>query len=376
MKPKFSLKDRLFNREKVEYLAGLILDVFPEFNKSQFIEVVVDKFPELELKQRISWIRESLFEMLPDPYESAVEILVKSLPPENDPELEDNDFGDFIFAPYGEYVAVYGCTQDRLELSFKALHEITRRFSAEDAIRYFINAFEDETFEKLEQWCSDKNYHVRRLCSEGTRAKLPWCQSIKSSYNRPLVILDRLFSDKTRYVTRSVANHMNDISKIDPTLVISTLTRWEQSGRQSRSEMNFVIRHSLRTLIKQGHQGALKMMGYHDDPKIQIIRFELTSETLQLGDVLEFEVEIEASENEKLLIDYRIYFESSNSKERMKVFKLKQVELTSGKSFLFKKKHPLRADMSTFRIYPGKHAVVLQVNGRDYGLREFDIMPV
>jgi 3-methyladenine DNA glycosylase AlkC len=43
---------------------------------------------------------------------------------------------------------------------------MTCNFSAEDSIRYFLNEFEDETFEKMLEWSKSLNYHHRRLSSE------------------------------------------------------------------------------------------------------------------------------------------------------------------------------------------------------------------
>jgi len=64
-------------------------------------------------------------------------------------------------------------------------------------------------------WSKSENYHHRRLASEGSRQKLPWCQKINLDYKKTIKILDNLYFDESRYVTRSVANHLNDISKID-----------------------------------------------------------------------------------------------------------------------------------------------------------------
>ena len=133
-------------------------------------------FPTLELIQRIAHISSCLYEYLPDAYPAALDIILNSLPPALDPTKTDDDFGDFIFAPLSLFVATYGCTQNHLERSLQALKEITKRFSAEDAIRYFINAFPDETGSFLLGCAQDENYHVRRLASEGTRPKLPWSQ--------------------------------------------------------------------------------------------------------------------------------------------------------------------------------------------------------
>jgi 3-methyladenine DNA glycosylase AlkC len=46
-------------------------------------------------------------------------------------------------------------------------------------------------------------------------------------YKKTIQILDNLYYDKTRFVTRSLANHLNDISKKDPKLVLDTVKRWE-----------------------------------------------------------------------------------------------------------------------------------------------------
>ncbi|HJY45488.1 MAG TPA: hypothetical protein VJ301_12760 [Propionibacteriaceae bacterium] len=50
----------------------------------------------------------------------------------------------FIYALYAEYVARHGCTGEDLEFSLSALRKITTRFSAEFAIRPFLNLFPDQ----------------------------------------------------------------------------------------------------------------------------------------------------------------------------------------------------------------------------------------
>jgi hypothetical protein len=68
-----------------------------------------------------------------------VGVLVRSLPAPVDPTRSDGDFGDFICALYAEYVARHDCTAEDLEFSLSALRKITTRFSAEFAIRPFLN---------------------------------------------------------------------------------------------------------------------------------------------------------------------------------------------------------------------------------------------
>ena len=138
--PSFSLKDLLFNHSKVSKIANELHQVYPQFKTHEFIQNVTEKFPQLELKQRIDWISQQLAIFLPASYPDAISIILKSLPAPCDPTLNDNDFGDFIYAPYGLFVATHGCTKTHLSLSFEAIKSLTTRFSMEDAIRYFINA--------------------------------------------------------------------------------------------------------------------------------------------------------------------------------------------------------------------------------------------
>ncbi len=57
---------------------------------------------------------------------------------------------------------------------------------------------------------------MRRLCSDGTRLRLPWAVKIPSFIDDPtptLVILETLKDAPCLYVRRSVANHLGDIAK-------------------------------------------------------------------------------------------------------------------------------------------------------------------
>ena len=376
-KPAFSLKDQLFNPEKVDYLATLIAQVHPDFPQETFCQNVVTAFPNLELKARIAHITNCLHECLPGAYLAALDIILRALPPELDPNKSDDDFGDFIFAPLALFVAHYGCTAAHLEVSLNALREITKRFSTEDAIRYFINAFPAETLAFLHDCAADDNYHVRRLASEGTRLKLPWAQKLVIDYRDPLPILEMLYADKTRYVTRSVANHLNDISKLEPDLVVNTLTRWQKSQKQCEKEIAYMSRHALRTLTKQGNQDALALLGFGAKPDITITDFATSTPQVTIGEAFEFSLKIHAHKQQNLVLDYLMHFASNNTagsskKGGQKVFKLKQLALGKGQVITLNKKHPMRL-MTTRRLYAGQHQITLQVNGRAYGSLTFDL---
>lgn len=371
---RFSLKDQLFNQAKVAKIASEIESVHSDFHAKSFVEECIAPFPKLELKQRIHHIALTLKRHLPEDFLQAVQILLDALPPPCDPKLKDNDFGDFIYAPYGEFVALFGCNSAHVSQSLDALTHFTTRFSMEYALRPFINAFPEQTLERVHSWCEHEHYHVRRLASEGTRPKLPWGIKISTHPETFLPILERLHSDETRFVTRSVANHLNDLSKINPSLVIERLESWRTLSKQREVEMHFITNHALRSLIKNGDQSALQLIGFHADPKLKVSFIHFLDKVIA-GTALEFDVAIQAHENCKVLIDFLIYYQSSRGElSRVKVFKLKQLDLIANKQVVLSKKHLMRGDMTTRKLYPGLHRFVLQVNGKELLTRDFELI--
>jgi 3-methyladenine DNA glycosylase AlkC len=373
MAEKLLLKDLLFNSAKVKQLAEELSRVYPPFTQTAFVRAVLSQFPQLELKARIAWMAECLRTHLPDDYRQAVRVILRALPAPNDPNLSDDDFGDFIHAPYSEFVARFGCNAKDLDFSLDALREITMRFSAEDAIRYFINAFPERTLETLTMWSKDAHYHVRRLCSEGTRPKLPWSQKLVIPITAPVPILNNLFSDRTRFVTRSVANHVNDIAKINPELAIQLLTKWKATGRQNPKEMAFMLNHALRTRIKEGDSNALALIGVASNPKVNVSPIQMPAQ-VAMNSALEFSFSIEAQQDMAVVVDYIITFQSKSGRPSSKVFKLKKCSLVKGEKLVLSKRHTLREDMTTRKLYRGRHELEIQINGQRYGKRSFQII--
>jgi len=372
VKQNISLKDHLFNEEKVSYLAYSLKQAHQSFRSEEFVIEVMGKLGALELKDRIRWIAEVLTRYLPRNYDEAIAVMIQSLPPPLDPTKTDDDFGEFILAPFGEYVAKHGCINSRLTTSFRALEEFTMRFSMEDSVRHFLRAFPVETLAVCRDWSRHQNYHVRRLVSEGTRPLLPWSGRVDLKASDTLPLLSVLHADPTRYVTRSVANHLNDLAKIEPAMVIKTLNEWQTRQQQSDKEFSWLMRHALRTLVKQGNKEALTMLGF-GQPKVKVQHFEISNQKSNIarGDILEFQAILCATDNSNLLIDYVVYFIKKQGRVNSKVFKWKTVYLRKGEQTVLTKRHLLKADATTFKLYPGEHQVVLQVNGERLATSQF-----
>ena len=118
---------------------------------------------------------------------------------------------------------------DSPKRALQALHAMTQRFSAEWAIRPFIEHHPDAHLRHAGRaGPRDPSAHVRRLVSEGSRPRLPWGLQLKALIADPsptLPLLRALQDDPSEYVRRSVANHLNDIAKDHPGLVADWLER-------------------------------------------------------------------------------------------------------------------------------------------------------
>ena len=147
------------------------------------------------------------------------------------------------------------------ERALAALHALTQRFTAEFAIRPFIVHHPALVFATLQRWTTDPSPHVRRLVSEGSRPRLPWGLRLQALVHDPsptLPLLAALQDDQSDYVRRSVANHLNDIAKDHPDLVVHWL---EQHLPGATPQRRALLRHASRTLDQAGPRRALAAWG-------------------------------------------------------------------------------------------------------------------
>ncbi len=368
-----------FNKKVVGWTASHLKRSYPAFDEEGFVQASCKDFPALELKQRSNAIRDTLVDYLPEDFQTATDILVNSLAPED--RDESVNFGSasegvhgWMIQPMADFLALRGL--DHPEVAMPALAEMTKRFTAEFAVRPFLDADPDGAMAWFQNWAVDPNMHVRRLASEGCRPRLPWGMKLHAFVADPsplLPVLTTLRDDPEEYVRRSVANNLNDIAKDHPDLVAKVAKDWMKGASNDRQRL---VKHACRSLIKDGHVGALDALGY-GPASVELEEFKVATPKLYFGEALSFEATIvsTAAHSQDLIVDFVVHHVKADGSRTPKVFKLKIATIGAGKTLKISKRHPIKP-ITTRVYYGGQHRVELQVNGAVLGGAEFDlIMP-
>ena len=250
--------------EAIDCLAQNMSYVYPEFNVQGFIAIATDNLEPLGINDRGLHIARALREHLPSKYKHAIKIILASLTPPNT-ETEGLGLAVLFYHPHSYFIAEYGVDkkynegEDPFEISMKAQYELTKRSTSEFSIRPFLNQYQERTLSQIKEWVVDPDPHVRRLCSEGARPRLPWAPRIQAFIQDPsptLPILEALKNDEVLYVRRSVANHLGDIAKDHPELVFGICERWLIDATK---DVKWIIRHALRHPAKKQNKMALQI---------------------------------------------------------------------------------------------------------------------
>jgi len=366
-----------FNKKIIQGMAKHFQLQWSYFDARGFTKTASNNLGTLELKERSDQIMNAMIEYLPANFKKAGQIILASLSPSLTGDIfgvtvDKKGIAGWAIMPITHYVGLRG--HDHFNLSMKLFKELTKRFSSEFGIRFFLLEAPEKTLSVLEKWTSDKDRHVRRLVSEGTRPRLPWAMHLPLFIKDPSPVIDLLEAlkdDDEEYVRRSVANNLNDIAKDHPNLVASIAAQWMKGASDERKKL---IRHACRTLIKNGHQKVLRVFGFKP-PKIKQASISLVAPEVMFGKALQFKVTFFSSvkKNQSLMIDYIIHHKKANGKTSPKVFKWRTVTLPANEKLAITKKH-LMKKITTRMYYPGLHSVEVIVNGISIGKVDFQLL--
>ena len=351
-------------------IARQVKAAWPQFRAKEFVADALDGYDSLELMDRGRHIARVLARHLPADYPRSLEILMRSIEERRPGDQVEGGMASFFFLPHTNFVAEFGI--EHFEASMDALYKLTQIFTAEFSIRPFIERYERESLALLGKWALDPDAHVRRLVSEGTRPRLPWAGRLRSFQKDPapvLTLLEQLKDDSELYVRRSVANNLNDIGKDHPEVLITVARRWMKDATDER---RVLVRHSLRSLVKQGNAEALAILGFGKVATVAPENIEITPKRARNGGkvTVTFDARNTSRRAQRVILDLRIHFIKANGKSSPKVFKLKSVNLPAGKTDTFRKTISL-ANLTTRKHYRGKHMVDVLINGRIVPLGSF-----
>jgi 3-methyladenine DNA glycosylase AlkC/predicted GIY-YIG superfamily endonuclease len=348
----------IYDKNYIDRLAADLKRFAPNFKETQFKkDVFAAPWKELELKDRMRRIRESVAGCLPLSYEESLKVLVEA----------GEGFGSFAGMLFPDFVSSYGL--NAWAPSMRALKALTAYSSSEFAIRPFLRAEPKKGMEQMLKWSLDKNEHVRRLASEGCRPRLPWAEALvflKKDPTAILPILENLKKDKSLYVRKSVANNLNDISKDHPNVVLKIAKKWLKSGHE---DTQWIVKHALRTLLKSGNKEAMSLFGYGEKKDIGDISITLETPLIYLDDRLRVSIKGNLRKKMKLRIEYALHFLLKNGSWGRKVFKISEKEMLKG-DFSIVREHHFKT-MTTRSFNEGAHAFELILNGISFGIKPF-----
>lgn len=357
------LKD-MIDRSAVGSLARAVA-AESELEEAGFLaEVFSEPWSELALKERIRKVATTLQAHLPGPYPAALAILRAAAP-----HVEGAGMSAWALC---DFVELYGLEDP--DLSIPALEQFTLLISAEFAVRPFIERYPERMYAQHAMWADHPDERVRRLASEGIRPRLPWGRALRALRKDPgpiIPVLEKLKDDESETVRRSVANNLNDIAKDHAERVVGLLAQWQDGS----DEMAALTKHALRTLLKQGHEGAMGLLGYSHKPRVELSGLSIDPPEAPVGENvhLEFTVTSLASDRQPLMIDYAVLYQNASGKGTRKVFKGTITELDQGQELTVRRRISL-VPMSTRTIYPGAHHVEVLVNGMSVASGEFEVL--
>ena len=362
------LKDR-YNPAFYEMLLSAVMDILPDFNKQSFLKAIFNQeFEQLELKGRMKHTSKVFHEHLPFDFPlcakywiQIAQVLIKQ---------KKQSYGlELMFIP--DYIETYGINY--LKESTEAFEKITELCSCEFAVRPFIIRYEKPMLKILMDWSKHKNHHVRRLASEGSRPRLPWAIALNHFKQDPsplLPILHQLKNDSSEYVRKSVANHLNDISKDHPDRLYEVIKNWKGKSR----ETDAILKHASRTLLKKGDPTILQFFSYHDHPDLECSGFIIENKRVKIGEYLQFAFVLKNLGNKPVTarLEYGIHYLRSNGTHSKKVFKISERELKPQEILPVKRAQSFRV-ITTKTFYTGTQQLSIIINGKEKFIGSFEL---
>jgi 3-methyladenine DNA glycosylase AlkC len=355
----YQLKE-IYSPQYFTQLEEVLSSTIPQFDAALFRRLIVDQqWQARALKDRMKHIATVLHQFLPADFAQSTPVLMRLIKNLKTSKISKSALAG-MFLP--DYIERYGI--HHFKEAIQLFEQLTAYSSCEFAIRPFIISHEEQMIGVLLRWSLHKNEHVRRLASEGSRPRLPWAMALPKFKKDPqpvLPILENLKQDPSVYVRKSVANHLNDITKDNPAIVFQLIKNWKGISK----ETDGIIKHGCRSLLKQGHPEILGFYGL-SSKELVLTDFSIATKKIKIGDSLQFSFTVSNKGRKSVYtrLEYAVYFLRQNGLPGKKVFKLREKELAAGSSVSITKNHSFRL-ITTRVYYPGQQFITIIVNGKE-----------
>ncbi|MET0244402.1 MAG: DNA alkylation repair protein [Flavitalea sp.] len=360
----------LYSKAFFKDLNSHIQKVVPGFDEKGFMKAIHDRnWEQEELKQRIRHVGNALHAFLPGNFKKqakAIATISKNLIRSG---AKENSF-PFICLP--DFIEVAGL--DDFETSLDTMEIVTQFISCEFAIRPFLLKDPELVMKRMLGWSKHENYHVRRFSSEGCRPRLPWGKAIPAFKKDPsaiLPILENLRDDESEFVRKSVANNINDIAKDHPSIVLQLIQNWK--GKSKRTD--WILKHGSRTLLRKADPEIYRHFGLSGSHDCELENFKTdTKKVLPGGELnLGFGLKNRSKAEQLFRVELGVYYVKSSGGVSRKLFKITERIVDSGETVTFKRKLSFK-DLTTRKHYPGRHRIVVVVNGVETGATEITLL--
>lgn len=364
-----------------QFFAGFtkaLESIIDDFDEHLFLsQVMDDEWENKEFSQRGIHLSGVMKSILPTDYNSAIAKILELISHIRETgywkSVEETQFG--LSLEYGilaGFVERYGL--DDYETSVKAIEEITQFTSCEFTVRPFIIKYPQQMMKQMLIWSEHEHWAVRRLASEGCRPRLPWSMALPNLKKDPLPILpilENLKDDTFEIIRKSVANNLNDIAKDNPHIVINLARKWQGKSK----DIDWVIKHGCRTLLKQGNAEVLEIFGLNTVKNISIQDFQILTPQVNIGESLEFSFNLVNSNNEKakIRLEYGLYYQKANGTLSRKVCKISEKEYAGNSITPITRKQSFRV-VTTRVFHLGLHQVSAIINGKEFERCDFELV--
>ena len=355
----------------VDAIADRYAAAWSGFPRDRFVALGRDGLDALELLDRGRHLGQALGACLPADDGRALRVFLDAMGPTHGGE---EAFGDHVFRylPDSAWLSTHG--YDHWELGMRAHAALTQRFTAEFSLRPWIVRFQDRVLAQCATWVHDESAHVRRMVSEATRPRLPWGGHLRALIRDPrptLPLLTALRDDPSAYVRRSVANHLGDIGKDHPDLLLDVARDWSTDAPEPRRQL---LAHALRVPVKQGHPVALALVGADVGADLRASATVRPAQ-VRIGDKVQVEVVVHNPGEAPVagLVDLVVHFVQKTG-TGAKVFKGWKGTVEPGAELRFRVSVSL-AVHTTRAPRPGTHRVDLRVCGRTEPGPSFEVLP-